>query len=126
MKTIIAGSRDITNYAIVEEAVRASGISVSTVVSGKQRGVDTLGERWAKAHGVEVAPYPAEWKAHGRAAGPIRNRQMADNADALIAVWDGFSPGTKDMIDVAKRRGLTVYVHDARALSTHAGEEGKR
>ena len=54
--------------------------------------------------------YRADWETHGRAAGPIRNRKMAENASALIALWDGASRGTKNMIETAQKKGLLVYV----------------
>ena len=56
------------------------------------------------------SPFPANWKAHGRAAGPIRNAQMASVSHALIAFWDGKSRETKNMIDTATKRGLQVAV----------------
>ena len=112
-RTIIAGSRSITDYAVVEEAIRASEIVPSVVLCGTARGVDRLGKYWARQHGIPVDDHPAEWGKYGKAAGSIRNGWMAENADALIAVWDGQSKGTKDMIHRAHARGLTVYVHDA-------------
>lgn len=119
MRTIIAGSRDITDYGwlcdAMDEAERLHGIKPSVVVSGAARGVDRMGERWAKERGIPVDPYVADWKTHGRAAGPIRNREMAENADALVALWDGHSGGTKDMIEVAKKKGLTFYVETREA-----------
>jgi hypothetical protein len=111
MRTIIAGSRSITDYATVERAVRLSGIEITEVISGKARGPDLLGERWAKEHDVPVNSKPANWNKYGPSAGPIRNREMAEEADALVAVWDGVSKGTKDMIKVAKQKGLKVHIH---------------
>lgn len=55
--------------------------------------------------------FPADWNAHGKAAGPIRNQQMAQEADVLIAFWDGKSRGTKDMIEKATRAGLDMHVY---------------
>lgn len=110
MKVIIAGSRDITDYNLLLKAVRASQIRPTEVVCGKARGVDTLGEEFAKRNGIPIKYFPAEWSKHGRAAGHIRNRQMGDYADALIAIWDGKSTGTKGMIDYAKSQGLTVFI----------------
>jgi len=110
MRTIIAGSRAITDPHLVTIAIHRAGFSISQVVSGGARGVDRLGERWAKANGIPVKKFPADWKKHGMGAGHVRNREMAHYADALIAIWDGASPGTKSMIDYAKRRGLRVYV----------------
>lgn len=110
MKTIIAGSRTITDYAAIEAAVTASGFTITQVVSGCARGVDRLGEQWGYAHDVPIARFPADWKRYGRQAGPLRNNEMAVYADALIAVWDGESIGTKHMISAAHARGLQVFV----------------
>ena len=110
MRTIIAGSRSINNYATVCQAVQRSGFSVSRVLSGMAAGVDTLAIRYATENDLPLDPYPAQWSKWGRSAGYRRNAQMADNADALIAVWDGKSPGTRHMIQLAKARGLKVFV----------------
>jgi len=111
MRTIIAGSRDVTDYQIVVKAILAANILISCVVSGTARGVDRLGEDFARAAGIPVALYPAEWTKYGKSAGYRRNEVMAANADALIAIWDGKSVGTKHMIDIAKKFKLKVYVH---------------
>ena len=111
MKTIIAGSRTITDPIVIAAAITASGFDVTLVVSGGCRGADLAGENWAMLHGIPVKQFPAPWRQHGLSAGPIRNKAMADYADALIAVWDGVSRGTKNMIQEARKRGLKVYVH---------------
>jgi hypothetical protein len=64
--------------------------------------VDTLAELWAVENGIPNTRYPADWKRYGRKAGPIRNRLMAENAEALIAIWDGKSRGAMDMIKQAR------------------------
>lgn len=110
MMVIIAGGRGVTDYALVCSAVEASGFEITEVVSGNAAGVDLLGERWAAENGVAVRLFPADWHKHGRAAGPIRNRQMAAYADALIAIPTG-GPGTANMIKEAKAKRLHVYVH---------------
>jgi len=110
VRVIIAGSRWIGDQRFVDEAVSESGFTIDTVVSGGARGVDRLGERWSKVNGTKLSVFPADWAKYGNAAGPIRNRQMGDYADALIAVWDGKSSGTKDMIDYMKKLGKPVYV----------------
>ena len=81
-----------------------------TVVCGKAKGSDTLGEQYAKEHGYEVQYFPADWNRYGKVAGYIRNTTMAKNADALVAFWDGESPGTKHMIETAQSLGLRVRV----------------
>src|SRR4051812_27973920 len=87
MKTVIAGSRGITNYSVVEAAVEHSGFTITQVVSGAAKGVDSLGEEYARRHRIPVNKNPADWSRFGRSAGPKRNKQMAEDADALIAVW---------------------------------------
>lgn len=111
MRTIIAGSRDITDERYVVKAITLSKFEITSVVCGGARGVDTIGRVLAEKHGVPVAMFKADWDTHGKKAGYLRNEQMALNADALIAVWDGVSKGTKHMIDLAKKHNLQVYVH---------------
>jgi hypothetical protein len=110
MKVIIAGSRTITDYALLMQAVVQSEFEITTVVSGMARGVDSLGITYAELHRLPLWQYPADWSRYGRAAGIQRNKKMAMVADALIAVWDGQSRGTKNMIDEATRKGLRVFV----------------
>ena len=111
MRVIIAGSRGIRDIALVEAAVSESGFSVSTVVSGTAAGVDRLGEEWATRRNIPVERYPADWDRYGKRAGHIRNRKMAENADALVAVWDGVSRGTANMIEQARAMGLKVHIY---------------
>jgi hypothetical protein len=111
VRTIIAGSRALTDPTLVEAAVKASGFTVTTVISGTAKGIDKLGEQWAEAQGLPVERHPANWDLHGKVAGRIRNREMIDVAEALIAIWDSVSRGTEDCISEARRRGLKVYVH---------------
>lgn len=111
MKVIIAGSRIISNSLIIDEAIEKADFQITEVVSGCARGVDTLGELWAIANGIPVRRFPADWTKYGKSAGFIRNQEMANYADALIAVWDGKSRGTADMINRAKKHGLEIYVY---------------
>lgn len=111
MKVIIAGSRGITALATVEDAVVRANFRIIEVVSGRARGVDLLGEQWATMRGIPISIFPANWDLYGRGAGFIRNETMAHYADALIAVWDGRSGGTKHMIDTMTKLGKTVYVY---------------
>lgn len=109
MRTIIAGSRTCTDFRHVEHAMRQCGWTPTVVLSGMARGVDKLGEKWAKENGIKIEYYQAAWDTQGKRAGYIRNERMAKNADALVAVWDGASKGTKHMIDLANKLGLKVF-----------------
>jgi hypothetical protein len=115
MKVIIAGCRHIADIAPVLEAIQRApfGDEITEVVCGGTIGVDGNGAAWAQSKGIPVRWFRAAWSIHGKSAGPMRNRQMAEYADGLIAVWDGASRGTKNMIHEAERRGLRVFIHRA-------------
>ena len=100
MKVIIAGSRHMPfgMFHLIDEAVKESNFQVTEVVCGLARGADMFGGKWAVNNSIPVKTFPANWDEHGKAAGPIRNQQMAEYADALIVfIWDG-SRGSKDML----------------------------
>ena len=113
-KVIIAGCRDFTDYELLREKcdyhLQNLRLEDIVIVSGHASGADSLGERYAQERGFQLETYPADWKAHGRAAGPIRNAKMANGAHALIAFWDGKSRGTKNMIETARKYNLKVAV----------------
>lgn len=112
-RVIIAGGRLFDDYTYLKDSMDYLLQNVKdeiTVVCGKARGADTLGERYAEERGYDVHYFPADWDRYGRSAGHIRNEEMAKNADALVAFWDGKSRGTKDMIKLARQYGLRVRV----------------
>lgn len=80
------------------------------LIHGDARGADRIADEWAKEALVEIEKYPADWKKHGKAAGPIRNRQMLKKGrpDYVIAFPGG--KGTADMVDIAKKAGVEVLV----------------
>lgn len=101
MKLIIAGTRNLyldspldlesfifyfTNYKMPDE-----------IVSGGARGIDSQGEQLASNRNIKLKIFDANWEENGKAAGPIRNKQMAEYADALLLIWDGESKGSANM-----------------------------
>ena len=110
MKVIIAGSRHINDFAMVNNIISSSGIHITELISGGCHGVDKLGEIYANLKSIPIRIFPADWGKYGRRAGPLRNKQMADYADALIAIWDGKSAGTKNMIMEALKNKLEVHI----------------
>lgn len=115
MKYIIAGTRGFQDYPRLREVViqvTHRDLPISEVVSGTARGADQLGEQFANEFGIAVAKFPADWDTHGKSAGYIRNSAMADYGDLLVAFWDGKSRGTKHMINLARDKGLKVFVYD--------------
>lgn len=114
-KVIIAGGREFDDYGLLRQTCdRMLSQKHQThdivIISGTARGADTLGERYAQERGYSIEQYPADWEHEGKAAGFIRNAQMASVADALIAFWDGQSKGTAHMIREVNSRGLVSRV----------------
>jgi hypothetical protein len=85
--------------------------TVDEVVHGDSGIVDKSGALWGMLFEKTITPFPADWDQHGKAAGPIRNREMAEYADELIALWDGKSRGTKNMIDEMLKVGKPVHIY---------------
>lgn len=115
LKVIIAGSRSILEMAHVEKAISLAGFVISEVVCGEATGVDTLGKVWARKNGVAIRSFRPNWYpmgAYNKLAGFERNEEMGDYADALIAVYDGKSGGTKHMINYMKKLNKKYFVHD--------------
>ena len=130
MRVIIAGSRSIipgtdivarrnryiarareTVFKICDGARKSALTDFSEVVSGVAKGVDKLGETWAKLEGIKVTPFPADWKKYGLSAGYKRNEKMALYSDALILIWDGESKESGHMKGLAEKHGLAIFEH---------------
>ena len=112
MRIIIAGGRDFKNAALLATTMAAllKGVEAVTIVSGGAKGADSLGEWYASNRNIPVTVFKADWDKYGKSAGYRRNEEMAQNADALVAFWDGKSKGTKHMIDLAKKANLTTTI----------------
>jgi hypothetical protein len=119
MRTIIAGSRGLTDMQYINDAVAASRFLITEVVCGMAPGIDLLGKEWADYLGIPVKEMPANWhpfappdhKRLDRAAGYKRNKRMAEYAQAAVVCWNGTSPGSKHMIDLAYLYNLQLYIH---------------
>lgn len=106
MKVAVIGSRglrvsDLGNY-LPEE--------VSEIISGGAKGVDTCAKEYALSRGLKLTEFLPEYKKYGRAAPLKRNITIIENADMVLAFWDGSSRGTKYVIDNCKARGIPVKV----------------
>lgn len=109
-KIIIAGSRTFENYTEARNILN-SYLNKNfnyVIISGKCRGADKLGEKYAKEKGFEIIEFPADWEKFGKKAGPIRNEAMIKECDEVFIFWDGRSRGTKNLIELAKRFGKTL------------------
>lgn len=129
MKVIIAGSREVPAPLALELVERetarflSKGHQISEVVSGGARGVDQAGERWARAQGISVNPFPYRQDL-GKRGGPVRNTAMAKYADALILISAG-TRGSTDMLAKARseqrRRAFVIQVLDLDPLTFGLG-----
>lgn len=114
MKVIIAGSRTVKDYMLVEQAMYAAQLpsAPTCIISGGANGVDTLGQVWALRRNLPVRVFRPNYGMYpGHIAPLMRNTEMAAAADALVAVWNAGSRGTQDMITKARARGLFVFIH---------------
>lgn len=117
LRLIVAGSRGFRDYDLLRSAIDniAKQYNDIIIIEGEAKGADLLGKRYAKEHGHTFIPMPAEWLDDegnlDRAAGHRRNENMARIANAAIIFWDGLSPGSKSMIQLAKKYKLLTIVH---------------
>lgn len=112
-RVIIAGTRTFTDYDLLcrtTDALLANVTDDIEIVSGHACGADMLGEKYAKERGYALKVFPTNWDEEGKAAGYIRNKTMADYADALVAFWDDASCGTMHMINLARERDLKIRI----------------
>lgn len=113
MKLIIAGSRNYDHgfIELIDIALDMLGLECpEEAVSGGCRGIDKLGEGWAVWHDIPIKSFPANWEKYGRSAGPRRNQQMANYADAALVIYDGNpESGSANMINQMKKLGKPVY-----------------
>ena len=109
MKIAIVGSRNYARPALVKEFVHAYKGDI-TIVSGGARGVDTWAVEAAKERGLDIEVINADWDLYGKQAGFIRNTELIEMADEVVAFWDGQSNGTRDTMNKARKVGKLKQV----------------
>lgn len=115
-RLLVCGSRTYADREFlfsVLDAYLDQGIEV--IIEGCAKGADRLAEEWAAKRRVAIVHNPADWGQHGRAAGAIRNRQMANRykPQVVIAFYsDPLKPskGTADMVAVAASKKIPVVL----------------
>jgi hypothetical protein len=106
MKVAVCGPRWVQKIDLESVLPEAT----STIVSGGARGVDTLAENFARQRGLKTIIHYPDYKRYGRRAPLVRNSLIVEDADQVIAFWDGVSRGTHDTIKKAERKGKPVLI----------------
>lgn len=112
MRVLVCGGRDYCDSSRVwgelDTLLRKARHGCMVVIQGGARGADQIAREWCRSREVPYDNYAADWNAHGKAAGPIRNQRMIDEGrpDLVLAFPGG--RGTADMVRRAKAAGVKI------------------
>lgn len=107
MRVAVIGSRGLQ----VNDLGKYLPDEVTEIISGGARGVDTSAREYAMEHGLKLTEYLPEYDKYGRGAPLKRNITIIENADLVLAFWDGSSRGTKYVIDNCKKRNIPLKIY---------------
>ena len=106
MKVAVIGSRNLTDIDIG----RYISEDTEEIVSGGAAGVDFCAAEYAKGRGLKLTEFLPQYDIYGRRAPIVRNKQIVDYADSVLAFWNGHSRGTLFVVDYAEKIGKPVEV----------------
>lgn len=116
MRVLFCGDRHWTAYKVIADVMAA--LRPEVVIEGEARGADSMAADAADYFGIPVLRFPADWEKHGRAAGPIRNKQMLveGRPDLVIAFHDDIatSKGTRNMVKQAEKKKIPVTIYNSK------------
>lgn len=110
MRVAIVGSRDFHNYAVFRGCV--DSFDITHIVSGGAAGADSMAERYGRQFAIPFTVYPANWDKFGKAAGMIRNSQIVNDCELVIAFPGPKSVGTRGTISLAEKKGIPVHTRE--------------
>ena len=112
IKVGIIGSRSFVNWMDGYKRINPyyNKYKFTHIISGGAKGADKIAKMYANDYGFKYIEYPADWKKHGKEAGFIRNFDIVNNSDFIIAFWNGKSRGTQHSINLAGELGKEVYI----------------
>jgi len=108
MKVAVIGSRTFDKYESVYNVL--SKLKITEIISGGAKGADSLAERYAKENNIPTKIFLPDWETYGKKAGFLRNTQIIEECEMVVAFWDGESKGTKDSLDKAEKLGKKVMI----------------
>jgi len=111
MNLVVSGSRSITDERAVEQILSQYMSFGDPLIVGDAGGVDAIAAALGRRRFMKLEIHHPDWSTHGKKAGPIRNAKMLEDADLLVAIWDGKSRGTKNTIDTALRLKIETHVY---------------
>ena len=107
VRVAVIGSRGLSLHHIADYLPKGT----TQIISGGAKGVDACVKSYAMLHGIPYLEFLPDYRRYRKGAPIRRNLQIAENADLVIALWDGKSHGTKNMIDLCRKLGVPVRVH---------------
>ena len=107
MKVAVVGSRELK----INDLGRYLPNDVTEIISGGAKGIDTCAREYALSHGIKLTEFLPEYEKYGRSAPLKRNITIIENADLVLAFWNGTSHGTKFVIDNCRKRNIPVKVY---------------
>lgn len=111
MKIAIVGSRNFESLHLIARYIEQLP-NDTTIISGGAFGVDSYAERIAKKHSLKTIVHLPNWNEYGKRAGFIRNQLIVNDADKVVAFWNGISRGTKHSIELARKAGKEIEIID--------------
>jgi hypothetical protein len=103
----VIGSRNFADYKLLETTLAVLP-EITQIVSGGASGADSLAEIYAKQHQIPLVIFKPDWKQFGKGAGIVRNRQIIEAAEMVVAFWDGASKGTASSMAFATKKGIPI------------------
>ena len=112
MKIAIVGSRTFSDYNLLERHINdiAKSFNIIKIISGGANGADTLGEKYANINKIPTLILKPDWGKYGKGAGYIRNKDIINSSDKVVAFWDGKSKGTLNSINLAKKQNKLIQM----------------
>ncbi len=127
-RILVTGSRSLgpEAFSTIKDAlaheIGSADPAKFTVVHGAGKGADELAHKAARELGIRTEPFRADWKTHGKAAGPIRNQDMLNSGvTKVLAFVDkplDQSRGTADIVRRTRHAGIPVAITNTAPLIT--------
>lgn len=117
MKLAICGSRShMVSLIVIDNLIKQHNLNPVEIISGGATGIDESADHYADSKEIVFTEYKANWKKFGKAAGPFRNEEIADNADMLLLIWNGKSPGSANVKKCFEIRNKPVISIDLNTI----------